>query len=145
MEKLYKKALVSHDVFCLICINAISLPHGLSATGPFRLLYWCGIYRLPLDGPQSFVTFSSRSEPHFSCIDNAAPPHACFKTHKRALNELHAHANSNGRCLPAKLFISRACREKWFWFGVVACSGLGARGSCAHYNVHTWPSAPSPL
>lgn len=50
LEKRHKKALVSHNDFGLICINAIS-PF---ATEPFGLLHWCGIYQLPLNGPSKF-------------------------------------------------------------------------------------------
>lgn len=48
----------------------------------------------------------------------------------------------NGRCLAVKLFISCACWLKRFWCCVVCFAGLRARGSCAHYNSPTCPSAP---
>lgn len=45
-----------------------------------------------------------------------------------------------------KLFISCACRTKWFWFRVAGSSGLRAQGSCTHYNTHTHlPTRPSTL
>lgn len=82
-------------------------PSGYSGDVEFTNFPWMALKVL-----SHFQAEVSRTFPE--CIDNAAPLHACFKTHKRVLNELHAHANSNGRCLPAKLFISRTCREKWF-------------------------------
>lgn len=115
----------------------------LSATGPFRVSTDEEFTNFPWMVLKLLSHFQAEVSRTFSeCMDNATTLHACFRTHKCVLNEFHADANSNGRCLAAKLFISRACRVKWFWFGVVACSGRGARGSCAHYNVHTWPSAP---
>lgn len=69
---------------------------------------------------------------------------ACLRLTNACWMSQRAHTNSNGRCLAAKLFISWACRVKWFWFCVCASLGLGP-GAAALITTHTPGHPPPPL